>query len=87
MEINDLVGKHALGFKFNDLRYTTFVPSMHKFIGQVGKIIEVSGGHIPLVRIKFPSEHSCWYPINHPDFKIVDEDAPVQGEKLLFSIV
>jgi threonine dehydrogenase-like Zn-dependent dehydrogenase len=86
MEINDLVGKHILGFRFDAVGDPGFTKNMSKVIGKRGKIIGVgvSGKN---VGVEFEDDSYYWYPIDHPDFKIVDEDAPVQGEKLLFSIV
>jgi hypothetical protein len=87
MEINDLIGKHALGFKFETGNGLLWPNIMYNEIGNKGRIIEIKDIGIKIVKLKFASGYSCWYPIDHPDFKIVDEDALVQGEKLLFSIV
>jgi len=86
MEINDLVGKHILGFRFDDTGNPGFTRHMSELIGKKGKIVKV-GGSGKNVDVQFEDFSCYWYPIDHPDFKIVDEDTPVQGEKLLFSIV
>lgn len=86
MEINDLLGKHILGFRFDNEGSPNFTNHMSELIGKRGKIIGV-GRLGKNVNVQFEDSTAYWYPVNHPDFKIVDEDAPVQGEKLLFSIV
>jgi predicted aconitase with swiveling domain len=86
METDNLVGKHILGFNYIDLKHLSYLRVMDEFVGKKGKIIKVDFSR-RIVEIKFDSYASFWYPVDHPDFKIVDEDTPVQGEKLLFSIV
>ena len=75
MKKEDLIGRRAKGFWFNNTDGVTYVDSMTDYEGQVGIIEECKQGRFS--RIRFADGVSWIYPIELMYGHLVDEDSPV----------
>jgi hypothetical protein len=80
--MEELIGKSIRGFKFDTKGLLPFPPSMEKYIGQIGKIINVDekAGD---VAVDFGVRDVWYYPLDQVKKHLVEEESkPIISQKV-----